>query len=152
MTIDEVVGPVMLPLAFAVAVLTALWMLQHVARQYPAAPKRIPWRIELDGRPSSRQVGKRFLWLAPAIVAAMIAVLGAVQFAAPPPVEEPVRPLLALTFVICAELAYFVAWVTDRQIELARKMTYRVSPARTWRAVLPILLTTAVTLAVAVRL
>jgi len=132
-------------------VIAALWMVQHVARQYPAAPKRIPWRIEIDGRPSRRLVGKWFVWVAPPVFVAAIATLGVLAFVVKPP-DESTRSIVALAFVICAEAAYFVAWLTDRQIELARKMTYRISPARTWRAALPILLTTAVTLVIAARL
>ncbi|HTD32581.1 MAG TPA: hypothetical protein VK665_02890 [Candidatus Elarobacter sp.] len=142
----------MLPLAFALALLSALWMVQHVARRYPSAPKRIPWRIELDGRPSNRLVGKWFLWVAPAAVVAVIAVLGVCVFVASPPVDDYSRSILALAFIVVAEVAYFLAWITDRQIELARKMTYRIAPARTWRAALPIILTTIVVLAVAARL
>jgi hypothetical protein len=41
--------------------------------------------------------------------------------------------------------------VTDRQIELARGMTYRVAPARLFRALTPILVTIAITLFLAIR-
>lgn len=152
MTIGEVVGPMMLPIAFAVAVVSALWMLQHVARRYPRVPKRIPWRIEIDGRPSKRLVGKWFLWVAPAIVTMIIAVLGIAVWKANLPPDDTTRTVLALAFFICAEIAWFVAWITDRQIEIARKMTYRIAPVRTLRAALPIMLTVAVTLVVAARL
>ena len=142
----------MLPLAFALAVIAALWMVQHLVRQYPSVPKRIPARIEIDGRPSKRLVGKWFVWLAPAILAASIVVLAvAVLFVKPPP-DETTRPILALSFLICAEIAYFVTWLTDRQIEIARKMTYRIAPVRTLRAALPIIVTAAVTVLLAARL
>ncbi|HTD36255.1 MAG TPA: hypothetical protein VK669_01980 [Candidatus Limnocylindrales bacterium] len=152
MTIDEVIGPVMLPLAFALALIAALWMVQHLARRYPSVPKRIPARIGIDGRPSKQVVGKWFLWLAPAILAAVIVGLGVAVWSVRPPPDESTRPILALAFLICAELVYFITWMTDRQIEIARKMTYRISPARTLRAALPVLLTTAVVLVMATRL
>lgn len=141
----------MLPLAFALAAVSALWMLVHVARRYRSAPKRVPWRVEMDGRPSKRLVGKWFLWVGPAIVTSVILVVGTATWLANGSGDDFSRTVLALVFLVCAEVAWFVAWVTDRQIELARKMTYRIAPARTWRAALPILLTTAVTLIVAAR-
>lgn len=151
MTIDEVAGPVMLPLAYALAAIAALWMVQHLARCYPSVPKRIPARIHIDGRPSKQLVGKWFVWFAPSVVVAAIAALGVMVFFVKPP-DEPTRPIVALAFLICAELVYFITWMTDRQIEIARKMTYRISPARTLRAALPVLLTAAVVIVIAARL
>ncbi|HEX3462822.1 MAG TPA: hypothetical protein VHS78_02045 [Candidatus Elarobacter sp.] len=141
----------MLPIAFALAVVSALWMLQHVARRYPTAPKRIPWRMRWDGRPSGKLMGKWFLWVAPTITTALIALLGIMVFAVErAPADE--HAVSALIFVVCAEIAYLVAWATDRQIELARKMTYRISPMRSLRVALPMLLTVAVLLVVAARI
>jgi flagellar biosynthesis protein FliQ len=142
----------MVPVAFAIALVSALWMVQHLARRYPSVPKQVPFRIEIDGRPSKRLVGKWFLWVAPAVVVAMIVVLGVSAFVASPSADDDTRSILALALLIAAELAYFLAWITDRQIELARKMTYRIAPARTLRAALPILVTTVVVVVIAARL
>ena len=152
MTIGELVDPVMVPVAFVIAILSALWMITHLARGYPSVPKRIPARILIDGRPSRGVVEKRSLWLAPALLAATIVALGAVLLVAKPPLDESTRPILALAFVICAEVVYFVTWITDRTIEVARKMTYRIAPARTLRVALPLLVTAAAALALAARL
>lgn len=148
MTIGDVVGPVLLPVAFALAAIAALRMVRHIARRYPSVPKRIPARILIDGRPSKQLVAKPFLWVAPSILVATIGTLGVIGFFVKPP-DESTRAIHALAFLICAEVAYFVTWITDRQIELARKMTYRIAPARTLRAALPILVTAAVLLVVA---
>jgi hypothetical protein len=67
----------------------------------------------------------------------------------PPPGDAIVTT--ALVFLTIAEIAWLMAWVTDRQIELARGMTYRVAPARLFRALTPILVTIAVTLFLAIR-
>ena len=40
-----------------------------------------------------------------------------------------------------AEVAWFAGWTIDRQIELARKMTYRIAPSRMLRALLPLIAT-----------
>jgi hypothetical protein len=141
----------MVPLAFAIAVVSALWMLQHVARRYPSVPKTIPWRMRWDGRPSGRSIGKWFLWVAPAILVTVLTVCGAAAYAeGRPPANG--DAVLALIFIVFAEVAYLVAWSTDRQIELARKMTYRVSPARSLRVALPMLVTVSVLLLLAARL
>jgi hypothetical protein len=141
----------MVPVAFAIAVVATLWMLQHIARRYPSVPKRIPWRMRWDGRPSDRSIGKWFLWVAPVLfVAAFVVVASMLHVVGWPQAEG--DAVLALMFIVFAEVAYLVAWSADRQIELARKMTYRVSPARTLRVALPMLLTVAVLLLVATRL
>jgi hypothetical protein len=141
----------MVPVAFAIAAVSALWMLLHIARRYPSVPKRIPWRMRWDGRPSGQSIGKWFLWVAPAILVTVFVLVAAmVRVVGWPPAEGDAT--LALMFIVFAEVAYLVAWSADRQIELARKMTYRVSPARTLRAALPVLLTVAVLLLVAARL
>ena len=141
----------MIPIAFAIAAIAALWMVQHVARRYPSVPKKIPARILVDGRPSKELVGKWFVWFAPSVLVAAIAAFGVLVFVVKPP-DESARAIVALAFLVCAEAVYFVTWLTDRQIEIARKMTYRIAPARTFRAALPVLLTTAVLVFVAARL
>lgn len=148
MTIADVFGPVLLPVACAAAVVAIASFAWHVARRYPTAPKNVPLRLRIDGRPG-RMAPKRWLWFPPVVMAAVTALLGAVLLRVPPAAEQ--RTTLALVFVTIAELAWFGAWQTDRQIELARKMTYRVAPARTLRALLPILATIVVTVVVAVR-
>ncbi len=138
MTIGEVIDPVALPIALAVAVLSVLWLVWHVARRYRSAPKRIPMGIRIDGRP--RRFGpKAMVWAAPAAVAIALGVAGASMLMHPPRSDQ--RFLVALVVLLIAELAWFAGWIIDRQIELARKMTYRVAPSRTLRALLPVILT-----------
>jgi hypothetical protein len=145
MTIDEVVLPVIVPLAYGIAVAAVLGLFWYVRRRYPAAPKRIPLGLRLDGRPSRQTVPRRWLWVAPVTLALVIAILTGFLVALPPLPPE-LRVPIALVFVIIAEIAWFVGWSTDRQIELARGMTYRIAPARTLRAFVPILATIAVAL------
>ena len=61
----------MLPVAFGVRVRRrrsgSSW---HVARRYPAAPKRVPMRLRIDGRPGPLGT-QSLLWLAPVIMAAV---------------------------------------------------------------------------------
>jgi hypothetical protein len=128
----------MLPIACAVAVAATLLMLWHVARRYPNAPKRVPLGIGYDGRPG-RFSPKPLLWLAPAIVAAVVAFLTVVIAIVPPRPDQ--RAIMATVFVILAEVAWLVAWLTDRQIELARKITFRIAPGRLFRALFPMLAT-----------
>ncbi len=146
MTIAEVVGPVMVPLAYGIAVTATLLMLWHVRGSYATSPNAVPIGIRWDGRP--RRLGsKRWLLLAPAIMALLMVVVGVLAIVAPG--REDQRPVLALVFIVIAECAWLVAWSTDRQVELARKQTFRISPGRTLRAALP-LLATVVALAVVV--
>jgi uncharacterized membrane protein len=149
MTIGEVVAPVMIPIAFVLAVVATLLLLRHVAVRYPAIPARIPARLGIDGRPSNRLVGKAVVWVPPVAMAVILAVLGVLLLTSPP--REDQRTVIALVFVIFAETAWCVGWSLDRQIEVARKMTYRVSPARTLRVMLPLLATIAITLVIAAR-
>ena len=103
--------------------------------------------MRIDGRP--RRLGsRRWLWLAPGALLVVMSVLGVTVIRKPP--TEDTRTTIALVFFIVAELAWFVAWTTDRQIELARGMTFRIPPSRTLRVLAPILATVAVTLALAV--
>ena len=149
MTIDEVLPSVMIPVTLGVAVVATLLMILHLVRVYPSAPKRVPIKVRADGRPSQRTAGKAVLWLAPAVVAALLVVISVLAFVLPPHDNE--RSVIALVFVVVAEVAFYVTWTTDRQIEMARKMTYRIAPARMLRALLPLLLTIAVTVFVAAR-
>ena len=138
MTFGEVFDPIVLPSAYAIAVLSVLWLVWHVARRYPAAPKRVPVGIRIDGRP--RRLGpKAILWLAPAVIAITMCAAGALLFVHPPRSDQ--LYVLALTVLLIAELAWFAGWTVDRQIELARKMTYRIAPGRTLRALAPIIVT-----------
>jgi len=138
---------VIVPLAHGLAVAAVLLLIWYVRHRYPAAPKRVPLRLRFDGRPSSRTGPRRWLWAAPATLVVIMAVLTVFLFAAPPAPDQ--RVPIALVFVIIAEIAWFCGWSTDRQIELARGMTYRIAPARTLRAFFPILATIAVTLFIA---
>ena len=138
MTFDEVLDPVVMPIAFAIAVLSVLWLLWHVARRYPPAPKRVPTGIRFDGRPG-RLGAKRTLWFAPIVIALTLAATGVALLRYPARSDQ--HLLLALVVLLIAELAWFGAWTIDRQIELARKMTYRVAPSRTLRALLPLIAT-----------
>jgi hypothetical protein len=149
MTIDEVTGPVMVPIAFGVAIVATVLLLLHLARRYPSVPKRVPLRINADGRPSSRTGPKAVLWLAPVILAVLLVVLGVLEVATP--VTEHERVPTALVFLILAEVAWYVGWALDRQIEMARKMTFRIAPARMLRVALPLLATIALTVFIAAR-
>ena len=147
MTIEDVVGPVLLPVAIGAAIFALVALFWHVARRYPNAPKRVPTGVRLDGRP--RRLGsRRWLWFAPSALLVVMTILGAAMIRKPP--AEDVRTTIALVFFIVAEVAWFVAWTTDRQIELARGMTFRIPPSRTLRVLAPILATVAVTLALAI--
>jgi hypothetical protein len=152
MTIDEVLAPVIpviVPIAYAIAVLAVLLLIRHLARRYPAVPARVPVRIRIDGRPSKRTAGKTILWLVPGLSAATIALCGIVLLRDPPKGDE--RVPFALTYLVFAEVVWFVAWMLDRQIELARKMTHRIAPARMLRVLLPIIASVVIVLVIAAR-
>ena len=83
------------------------------------------------------------------VLVATLVVLG-IALRLDPPAER-VQLLLALVFLTITEVAWYTGWIIDRQIELARKISYRVAPARTLRASFAIILTIAVTLVLAVR-
>jgi len=140
---------VIVPIAYGVAVAATLLLIRHFARKYPSIPKRVPLNIGFDGRPSRRTGPKALLWIAPLVLAAVVVLLGAL-LALDPPAREPQLPL-ALVFMIIAEVAWFVAWTYDRLIEIARKMTYRISPLRMLRAFSPILASIVVVLILALR-
>ncbi len=148
MTIEDAVGPLLLPVAIAVAIVAVIALCRHVARRYPAAPERMPSGIGIDGRPG-REVSRRWLWIPPCVLVAVTAFLSTVFVRQPPPADKVVT--IALAFLAIAEVAWLMIWVTDRQIELARGMTYRIAPARMFRAVAPLLVTIAITLFLAIR-
>ncbi len=148
MIVEDAVARLVLPIAYGIAVVAALLMLAHVARRYASSPKRIPAGIGFDGR-AVGNVPKLWLWVGPAIVAALVASLGAALFAVR--FDDDKRPVLSLVLIVLAEMAGLVVWNTDRQIELARKQTYRVAPARILRTVLPLLATVVALVVLAIR-
>jgi hypothetical protein len=148
MTIEDV-GPVVLPAAIGIAIAAIAGLFWYVARRYPTAPKRIPTGIRIDGRPG-RLGTRRRLWVAPCMLLAIIAIVGSLSMALRPIPDEG-RATVALVFLIIAQVAWFVAWTMDRQIELARGMTHRVAPARMLRVFFPIAATIVFTLFLAIR-
>jgi hypothetical protein len=148
MTIGEVVDPVILPVAFGFAFVCVLWLLWHVGRRHAAAPKRVPTSIRFDGRPAPSGP-KAFLWVAPIVIALCLGATGVTLLVAPPGPDQHV--LLTLVMLAIAEVTWFAGWATDRQIEMARKMTYRVAPSRLLRALLPLLATIVAIVFVAVQ-
>jgi hypothetical protein len=133
--------------AYGLALLVTVLMLRHVARGWSNAPARIPLYIGTDGRPGFL-VPRLWLWVAPGIVAVLVVVLGCAVALSPAP--DDARPVpLALVFVLLAEVAGFVGWLSGLQVELGRGMTFRIAPIRLWRAVAAILVTVAATIYVA---
>lgn len=147
MTIEEVVGPIALPVSLAIAAIAIVLMLLHVARRYPESPKHVPLSLRFDGRPRGL-VPKIALWLAPVVLTLVVVFVGVRLLTAPVPDDQ--RPATALVFIIFAECAALVAWSTDRQIELARKQTFRIAPSRTLLVALPLLATVAILIAITV--
>ncbi len=128
--------------SYAVAVLSVVLLAVHVRRRYPSSPERLPAQMGIDGRPSGRTIGKWFLWLPVAIIAAVVAVLGFALLAGEPgthaAAEHPaVLPLVHLTI---AYIAWLVAWTTDRQIAVARDPAIRYARIGVLSRVLPLLL------------
>lgn len=148
MTIGKVVDPVILPVAFGFACVCVLWLIWHVARRHATAPKRVPASIRYDGRPAP-SAPKAVLWLAPILIALCLGTTGILLLVAPPRPDQHV--LLTLVMLAIAEVTWFAGWATDRQIEMARKMTFRVAPARLLRALLPLIATIAAIAFVAAR-
>jgi hypothetical protein len=131
----------------AIAVAQIAVLVLHLRRRYPSVPKRVPLGLRWDGRP--RAMGaKRWLWVPPAVLAAVVAILAAVMVAEPLPEEK--RLMMLFVFLVIAEVAWSCEWSTDRQIELARGMTHRIAPTRMLLIVLPILATVGVAVAVAI--
>jgi hypothetical protein len=140
---------VLVPIAYGVALAATLLLVRHLARRYHSIPARVPLNIRIDGRPSKRSGPKALLWLAPGVLLTVLIALG-VMLAVEPPKNGQELPL-ALAFLVVAEVAWFVAWLLDRQIEIARKMTYRIAPARLLRASLVILVSVVAVIVVAAR-
>ena len=147
MTIEDVIGPIALPVSIALAAVAIVLMLLHVARRYPVSPKQVPLSLRFDGRPRGL-VPKIALWVAPAVLTALVVFAGATVLVGPVPDDQ--RTATALVFIIFAECAALVAWSTDRQIELARKQTFRIAPSRTLLVALPLLATIAILIAITV--
>ncbi len=131
----------------AIAVAQTALLVWHLWRRFPAIPKRVPLGLRLDGRPRAA-AAKRWLWSAPVVVAAVVVVQCAAMILTPPPDETHLT--LLFVFLVIAEVAWFVGWSIDRQIELARGMTHRIAPTRMLLMALPILATIAITVALAI--
>ena len=136
-------------LGYGVAAAAALLLVRHVARRYPSFPPRAPLGIRFDGRPPTRPIPKIALWFAPAVVVLVVAILGAALVRDPP--REDQQIVLALLFLAIAEVAWLIGWSVDRQLELVRKMTFRIAPARMLRAIGPIVVTIAISVILALR-
>lgn len=136
-------------IGYSVAVAATLVLGQHIAQQYCSAPKRLPARIGLDGRPSKLRLPRAFLWTYPAILAVVLTILTVALVSVPPSANQ--EWFTALVFIIIAEVAWLMAWTSDRQIELARTMTYRIAPGRLLLVRAPMFATVAVALVLALR-
>jgi hypothetical protein len=117
----------LLGIAFGIAVVATLLLALHVWRRFPTMPARIPLSIQIDGRPG-QPYPRAFVWLVPAIFAVVVAGVGAGLLGNPPTPSD--RPVLALVLLQIALIAYLMAWVVDRLIELGRHQTYRIAPGR----------------------
>ena len=134
-------------IGFVIAAAQTAVLVAHVWRRFPSVPKRVPSGIRLDGRPGPSWA-KGWLWVTPTVFVAVLAILVAVMIAVRLPEEAGL--VMLLVFLAVAEAAWFAQWTTDRQIEMARGMTYRIAPARLLLALLPILATIALTIVVAI--
>jgi len=144
----------MMPLPFsiawigaAIAIAQIAILAWHLRRRYPSLPKRMPTGLRFDGRPGPTGP-KALLWLGPAIIATVTAIL--VVFLLARPLPEEARLTTFLVFVVIAEVAWLCEWVTDRLVELARGMTHRIAPTRLLLAILPMLATIGIALVVAI--
>jgi hypothetical protein len=115
-------------IAYGLAALAAALLALHVRRRYPAMPERIPLQIGIDGRPGPLY-RKVWVWYLPGLFALFVALLGIAVFTnAPPRFWE--QFVLTLVVLEIALFAYFLGWLVDRLIELARRQTYRIAPVR----------------------
>jgi hypothetical protein len=131
----------------AIAIAQTALLLLHLRRRYPVLPKRVPIGLRWDGRP--RATGpKALLWLAPAIVAGALAIVIAAMLL--DHLRAETQTTMLFVFLVVAEVAWYVQWTIDRQIEMARGMTHRIAPTRMLLTALPILATIAVAIAVAI--
>ena len=131
----------------AIAVVQVAVLFVHLARRYGAIPKRLPLGLRFDGRPRAPGA-KAWLWVAPAVLAAVVAGL-CVRTALEPGARYE-GPTDLLAFLVLAESAWLVQWTIDRQIEIARGMTYRVAPQRLLLVVAPVVVTLCIALAFAI--
>ena len=138
----------MLPASIGIAIVALLLLVLHVARRYPSAPKRVPLGLNIDGRPRSL-APKIVLWLLPALLAAAVSIFAVTTLL--DAARDDHRTISTLLFITLAEVAGLGAWSTDRQIELARKQTFRIAPSRTLLVVLPLLATVALLIFIAIR-
>ncbi len=136
----------LLPIAFGIALASVVLLAFYLARRYPNAPKRVPMHVGYDGRPG-KYAPRAVLWLGPAILGVAVVVVGAALLLERPHPEQIVA--LSLVFVAMAEVAWLLGWLADRQIELARKMTFRIAPSRLVLVLLPLLGTIVATLVAA---
>lgn len=118
---------VLIGIAFGIAVVATLLLALHVWRRFPTMPARIPLHIGIDGRPGP-PYPRAWVWVGPGIFAFIVVSFGVNLLTYP--VAPPDRPILALVLLQIALLAYFMAWLIDRLIELGRRQTYRVAPGR----------------------
>jgi hypothetical protein len=134
--------------AYAAALLAALLLLRHVARRWPSVPARIPMSIGYDGR-GRGPVPRGWIWFLPLVICTIIVVIPPLLVLVPS--HRPPPPIVtALLCLLLIELAGLIGWLVSLQIELGRKMTFRIAPIRLARAVAPVLVTIAIILYVAV--
>ncbi|GAC1575124.1 MAG: hypothetical protein NVS3B7_07470 [Candidatus Elarobacter sp.] len=144
MIVEETVALLLVPAAALAAAIAAALMLLHVARRYRTSPKLVPIGLRFDGRPR-RLVPKAMLWLAPVFITVFGTIAGVMLLT--DPARDTHRTITVLALVLLAQIAAFVAWTTDRQLELARKQTFRIAPSRMLLVIFP-LLATALALAI----
>jgi hypothetical protein len=116
-------------IAYGFAALAAVLLALHVRRRYPAMPERIPLQIGIDGRPGPLY-RKIWVWYLPGLFALFVALLGIAVFTANTPSRFWEQFVLTLVVLEIALFAYFLGWLVDRLIELARRQTYRIAPVR----------------------
>lgn len=123
-------------IAYGVAIAAWAVLAIRTAQRYPGIPARFPISTDLGGRPA--MWGPRAAaWLAPAILAALIGMLGfAFTRSAPRRGQEIV---LALVMLVVAEIAPLMMWNLDRQIEVARGERPGIPAGASLRAAAPVL-------------
>lgn len=131
----------------ALAVAQVVLLFVHLARRYPAIPKRVPIGLRFDGRPRM-PAAKSWLWVGPIVIALVVAVLGVLT--ALDRSGRQTGTMMLFVFLAIAECAWFLQWTIDRQIELARGMTHRIAPSRLLLTILPILATLAIAIAIGI--
>lgn len=137
----------MLPwIAYGVAIAAWAVLAVRTAQRYPTIPPRFPVSTDLGGNPT--MWGPRAAaWLVPAVLAALIVMLGvAFTRTAPKHGEQLVR---ALVMLVVAEIAPLMMWNLERQIEVARGERPRIPTRASLRAAAPVLVSVVVVAAVA---